>query len=307
MTSNPRIAFMGTPEFAASALDALLEAKFNVVAVYSQPPKPAGRGMQLTKSAVQQLAEKHFIPVFTPKNLRNAEAQAEFKKLNLDIAVVAAYGLILPQEILDAPKHGCVNIHASLLPRWRGAAPIHRAILAGDIKTGIALMQMDAGLDTGAVYKMESLLIDKMNTGELHDALAQMGARMIAANLPAIIKGNLPPQPQPENGVTYAEKIKKEEGQIDWQKTASEIERQIRAFTPWPGAYFTYKNERIKILAATAQNGTGTPGTIIDDAFSIACGSGSISPKILQRAGKKPQSVEELLRGFKIEQGAHLL
>ncbi|WP_303976414.1 methionyl-tRNA formyltransferase [Dongia mobilis] len=300
-----RIIFMGTPDFAAAALSALIAAGHEIAAVYSQPPRPAGRGQDLRKSPVQKLAESHGLPVRHPVSLRNPEAQAEFADLKADIAVVAAYGLILPQAVLAAPRLGCLNIHASLPPRWRGAAPIQRAILAGDAGTGITIMAMDAGLDTGAMLRREALPIGpRMNAGELHDALAALGARLIVETLAA----PLPPAvPQPAEGVTYAAKISPAEAQIDWSKDAAQLERQIRAFAPVPGAWCQMPDgARLKLLAADVVTGAGAPGTALDDALTIACGRQALRLTLLQKAGKKPMAAADFLRGQKLIRGTVL-
>ncbi|TAH37750.1 MAG: methionyl-tRNA formyltransferase [Alphaproteobacteria bacterium] len=307
---NPiRYAFMGTPEFAQKSLAALCEADIRPVAVYTQPPRPSGRGQQLQKSPVQIYAESQGIPVLHPENLKSAETQAEFKNFNLDIAVVAAYGLLLPQAILDAPKMGCINIHGSLLPRWRGAAPIQRAIWAGDAETGIGLMQMEKGLDTGPVFIQKSIPIDsKMIFGELHERLTKLAAEMIVEYLPKIAAGQMKAQAQDESRANYAHKITKPETKIDWNKSAAEIERQIRALAPFPGAYFEYNGERIKIFSADIHHLRGDkPGTVISDDLNIATGEGILSPIILQRPGKQPMTKQEFLRGFKIPMHSVLL
>lgn len=295
-----RIAFMGTPEFAKTALVALCTAGHAPVAVYTQPPRPAGRGQNLQPSPVQTYAESQGIPVRHPPSLRDTVEQQEFQSWNLDVAIVAAYGLILPKAILSAPRLGCVNIHASLLPRWRGAAPIQRAILAGDNETGICLMQMDAGLDTGPILaEARCAITNDMSAGELHDALAEIGAKLLIENLAAILSGALTQHPQPPEGVTYAAKIDKTETKIDWQNPAMAIARQIRAFAPSPGAYFEHGGERIKILRAAVDTGGGlSPGQIAHHPLRIGCGVGAILPRQLQRQGKKPQSADEFLRGF---------
>jgi methionyl-tRNA formyltransferase len=300
-----RIIFMGTPDFAALALGAIMVAGHKVIAVYSQPPRPAGRGQDLRKSPVQLLAENNGLEVRTPVSLKTAEAQAAFAALNADIAVVAAYGLILPQAVLDAPRLGCLNIHASLLPRWRGAAPIQRAILAGDAQTGITIMQMDAGLDTGAMLRRETLPIGaKTTAGELHDALAAMGARLIVDTLAAPL-----PQatPQPDEGVTYAAKISPAEAPIDWSKDAATLERQIRAFAPVPGAWCLLPDgARLKLLGAEVIGKSGVPGMALDDALTIACGRDALRLTLLQKAGKKPMSGADFLRGQKLPAGSQL-
>ncbi|WP_374310323.1 methionyl-tRNA formyltransferase [Dongia sp.] len=297
-----RLVFMGTPDFAAAALAALIDAGHEIAAVYSQPPRPAGRGQDLRKSPVQVLAEQHGLPVRMPASLKSPEAQAEFAALKADIAVVAAYGLLLPKAVLAAPRLGCLNIHASLLPRWRGAAPIQRAILAGDTQTGITIMQMDEGLDTGAMLRREELAIGPaMNAGALHDALAGMGARLIVETL----AGPLPaPVPQPAEGVTYAAKISPAEAEIDWSRDAAEIERQIRAFAPVPGAWCLMEDgARLKVLAAAVVKKSGAPGIALDDNLTIACGQGALSLTLLQKAGKKAMSSQDFLRGQKIPAG----
>jgi methionyl-tRNA formyltransferase len=306
-----RIVFMGTPDFAATALKALIDAGHDIAAVYSQPPRPAGRGHDLRKSPVQLLAEAHGLPVCTPISLKTPEAQAEFAAFRPDVAVVAAYGLILPQVILDTPQRGCLNIHASLLPRWRGAAPIQRAILAGDTETGISIMQMDAGLDTGAVLLQKRLPIGPTETaGTLHDRLAALGATGIVEALDHI--DGLKAQPQPADGVTYAAKISPEEARLDWTKDAVALERVVRAFNPAPGAWTTLPNgERLKVLAAEVERhrnpSNATPGTVLDDALAVACaGPSALRPTLVQRPGKKPMSAAEMLRGIAVKQGEHL-
>lgn len=300
-----RLAFMGTPDFSVSILDALVASGHEVVCVYSQPPRPAGRGQQLQASPVHRRAEALGIPVRTPKSLRKAEEQAEFAALNLDCAIVAAYGLILPQAILDAPRLGCVNVHASLLPRWRGAAPIQRSILAGDAQTGVTIMQMDAGLDTGAMLLKDALPITaRMNAADLHDALAAMGARLMVQALPGIADGTLTPVPQPEAGVTYAAKLSKEEGRLDLTRPAVELDRQVRGLTPWPGTWIDLANgEKLKVLEATAVDGSGEPGTLLDAAPTLACGQGALRLIRVQRPGKGPVDGAAFLRGFPHQMG----
>jgi methionyl-tRNA formyltransferase len=296
-----KLIFMGTPDFAAVALKALVEAGHEIVAVYSQPPRPAGRGNALRKSPVQLLAEERGFPVRTPASLRTPEAQAEFAAFGADAAVVAAYGLILPQAILDAPRRGCLNIHASLLPRWRGAAPIQRAILAGDPETGISIMQMDAGLDTGAVLLEQRIAIGAQETaGELHDRLAELGGAAIVEAL----AGTFSTKPQPTDGVTYAAKISPEEARLRWARPAVELERAVRAFNPVPGAWTLLPNgERLKILAAEIAAGKGDPGAILDDRLTIACGEGTLRPLLVQRQGKRAMETGELLRGLMLKAG----
>jgi methionyl-tRNA formyltransferase len=302
-----KLIFMGTPDFAAAALAALLAAGHEVVAVYTQPPRPAQRGQKEQPSPVHRLALAQGLPLFTPRSLRDAAAQAEFAGHNADVAVVAAYGLILPQAVLDAPKRGCLNIHASLLPRWRGAAPIQRAIEAGDAQSGVCIMQMEAGLDTGPVLLEAAVPITAgMTAGDLHDALAAKGAALIVEALAQL--DALPPRPQPADGVTYAKKIDKAEARLDWQHSAATLERRIRAFNPVPGAYAELPDgERLKILAATIVPGSGAPGTVVDDQLTIACGDGqALRPLQLQRPGKRAMAADEALRGFHIPIGTRL-
>lgn len=296
-----RLAFMGTPDFAVPALRALARAGHRLVAVYCQSPKPAGRGQQLRKSPVQIEAEAMGVEVRTPKTLRDPEEQARFRALDLDGAVVAAYGLILPQAVLDAPRHGCLNIHGSLLPRWRGAAPIHRAILAGDDETGITIMRMDAGLDTGAMLMKQSLPITDQTTAQtLHDAMAELGAKMIIEALEGMAAGTLQAVPQPEAGVTYAAKLTREDGAIDWRKPAAEIARQVRALTPWPGTYFIFRGEAVKVLIAEAVEGSGGAGALLDEQFTVACGQGGLRLLSVQRAGKAAMEGAAFLRGARV-------
>jgi methionyl-tRNA formyltransferase len=295
-----RIIFMGSPEFAVPSLDALVDAEHEVVAAYAQPPRPAGRGKAARKTAVHERAEELGIEVRTPRTLRDEEEQARFRSLDADLAVVAAYGLILPKPILEAPKAGCINVHASLLPRWRGAAPIQRAILAGDEISGVTLMQMDEGLDTGPMLARQTLDIRHKNAGEVTEEMAQLGARMLAEWLAR----PMPPEPQPIAGATYASKIDKAETRIDWSVSAEDIERQVRAFAPSPGAWFEAKGERIKLLEAAVENdASGKPGEALDDCLSVATGHGYIRPLKVQRAGRSVMSPGELLRGFPIPKG----
>ncbi len=303
------LVFMGTPEFSVPALDALVADGHRVLAVYTQPPRPAGRGQKEQPSPVQRAAERHGIPVRAPKTLRDAAAQADFKALGADLAVVAAYGLILPKAILDAPLRGCLNIHASLLPRWRGAAPIQRAIEAGDAESGITIMVMDEGLDTGPMLLKESVAIGADTTAAtLHDALAGIGARLIVRALAGLENGALVLVPQPTEGITYAKKIAKEEARLDWHVPAAALERRIRAFNPFPGAWFEAKSERIRVLAAEAEAraGEAAPGTVLDARLAIACGEGALRPTLLQRAGKAPTAADAFLRGFALPAGSVL-
>ncbi|MFN3725763.1 MAG: methionyl-tRNA formyltransferase [Allosphingosinicella sp.] len=300
-----RLAFMGTPEFAVPTLDALLEAGHEVVAVYTQPPRPGGRrGKEPTPSPVHKRAGAAGIEVRTPERLRGPEEQAAFAALDLDAAVVAAYGLILPEPILQAPRHGCLNVHASLLPRWRGAAPIQRAILAGDEMTGVCIMGMEKGLDTGPVYACRGTEIGGKTAGELTAELAGMGGALMADVLNRL--GDIVPEPQPEEGVTYAHKIDKAEARIDFERTAEEVERQVRAFNPVPGAYFEHQGERVKVLAARVIPGVYDPGVVLDDHLAIGCGSGALMPTLVQRAGKGAMTAADLLRGFAILAGTRL-
>ena len=303
-----RVAFMGTPEFAVPALQTLIDAGYQVVAVYSQPPRPKGRGYQLQKSPVHLLAETHGIPVFTPITLKTEDAQTTFKALNLDIAVVAAYGLILPLAILEAPQKGCINIHGSLLPRWRGAAPIHRAILAGDSMTGVTIMEMDAGLDTGPMILTQEIpILPATTTTVLHDEMARVGAQALIEALPGYLSGTLNPHPQPEEGVTYAHKIEKSEGLLTWKKPAAELLRQVRALNPWPGVWFEYEGKRIKVLAAEIEpKASGIPGKIVDDRAGIQTSSGIFRPLKVQPEGGAPMETEAFLRGHSLPQGAQL-
>lgn len=299
-----RIVFMGTPDFAVPALIALAEAGHEIVAAYSQPPRPAGRGKQLQPSPVQREAEARGIPVRHPLSLKGADDQAEFAALNADIAIVAAYGLILPQAVLDAPRHGCLNIHASLLPRWRGAAPIQRAILAGDEDTGICIMRMEAGLDTGPVLARATTPVDRKTAGDLTDELAQTGGQLmvkVLADLAAFAEA-----PQPDDGVTYAKKIDKAESRLDFSQGAAGVERQIRAFAPAPGAFFELEGERYRILAADVVAEGGAAGVTLDDRLTIGCGADAIRPLRIQRAGKPAMETDALLRGRSVPAGTVL-
>ncbi|KEP70463.1 methionyl-tRNA formyltransferase [Thioclava dalianensis] len=289
-----RVVFMGTPDFSVPVLEALARAH-EVVAVYSQPPRPAGRGKKDRPSPVQQKAEALGIETRTPLNFKSAETREAFAALNADIAVVVAYGLILPQAVLDAPARGCLNIHASLLPRWRGAAPIHRAIMAGDTETGICIMQMEAGLDTGPVLLREATPIGATETtGALHDRLSAMGAKLILDTLAQI--DALTPEAQPEAGVTYASKIDKAEARIDWTRPAPELVRHINGLSPFPGAWCEINDERVKLLQAALGQGQGTPGAVLDG-FTIACGTGSLEILQAQRPGKRAMAVKDSLHG----------
>lgn len=290
-----RIIFMGTPDFAVPTLQALVAAGHEVAAVYCQPPRPAGRGKKLQPSPVQLAAQAHGIAVHTPVSLRDAVEQAAFAALGAEVAVVAAYGLILPQAVLDAPRLGCLNVHGSLLPRWRGAAPVQRAILAGDAMTGVTIMQMERGLDTGPMLATVETPVDGKTAGELTTELAEKGAALmvsVLADLPAH-----PPVVQPEEGVTYAHKIEKAESRLDFGQSAVQVERQIRAFAPAPGAFFELEGERYRVLAGDVVEGSGAPGVTLDAALTIACGAGALRPTLIQRAGKPAMEPAALLRG----------
>ncbi|GEC96376.1 MAG: hypothetical protein RLZZ220_1908 [Pseudomonadota bacterium] len=302
-----KVAFAGTPEFAAAALEAILAAGFDVPLVLTQPDRPAGRGMQLQPSPVKRVALAAGIPVHQPEKLRTPEQQAPLAAVQADVLVVAAYGIILPQAVLDLPRHGCLNIHASLLPRWRGAAPIHRAIQAGDAATGITIMQMDAGLDTGPMLlsRAEAIHADD-TTGSLHDRLAQLGADMIVEALRAL-PGGLTATPQPADGVTYAAKIGKTEASVDWNRPAAELERAIRAFNPFPGAVATLQQTPVKLWRARAIDAAGTPGEVLlaeGAGVIVACGEGALCITELQKPGGKRLPAAEFLRGMPIAAGS---
>jgi methionyl-tRNA formyltransferase len=304
MTVTMRLAFMGTPDFAVPTLEAMIAAGHEVVAVYSQPPRPAGRGKALRPSPVQQRAEAAGIAVRTPLSLRGEEEQRAFAALELDVAVVAAYGLILPVPILDAPKRGCLNVHGSILPRWRGAAPVQRAILAGDAVTGVTIMGMERGLDTGPMFAVQETPMDRKTAGALTDEIAAMGAGLMVGVLARL--DEIEPVPQPGEGVTYASKIEKHEARLDFGQAAEAVERQVRAFNPVPGAFFEVGGERIKLLAADPVEAKGEPGTVLDEVLTIACGSGALSARLVQRAGRGVMTPAELLRGFDIPAGTRL-
>jgi methionyl-tRNA formyltransferase len=301
-----RLAFMGTPDFAVPIL-AALHARHDVAAVYSQPPRPAGRGHRVQPSPVQRFAEAHGLPVRTPRTLRDPQEQRDFAALGLDAAVVAAYGLILPKPILEAPRLGCLNVHASLLPRWRGAAPIQRALLAGDAESGVTIMQMDEGLDTGGMLLTERMpILPTTTASELHDRLAGIGARLVVEALEGVAAGRLGATSQPGEGVTYAAKLARDEGALDWRRPAAELERAVRALNPWPGVSFESPAGRIKLLAAETVPGSGEPGTVLDDRLTIACGEGALGPLRLQRAGREPTDVASFLRGCPVPAGTRL-
>jgi methionyl-tRNA formyltransferase len=302
--THMRIAFMGTPDFAVPTLDALAQAGHDIAAVYTQPPRRAGRGKAVQPSPVQKRAEALGIEVRSPLTLRDADEQAAFAALALDVAVVAAYGLILPVAVLEAPKLGCLNVHGSLLPRWRGAAPVQRAILAGDEETGVGIMQMEKGLDTGPVRLEGRTRIDDKTAGALTAELAALGARLMVEVLAR--PDAYPPMAQPDDGITYAAKIEKAEAKIDFAQSAAQVERQVRAFNPMPGAFFEFGGERIQILAAAIEDGTGRPGEVLDDMLDIACTDGAIRPLVVKRAGRGAMPTPELLRGFAIAKGSIL-
>ncbi len=303
-----RLVFMGTPDFAVPTLVELAGAGHEIVAAYTRAPKPAGRGMDLQDSPVAREAKRLGIPVLTPSTLKSADAQAEFAAFDADAAAVVAYGLILPIGILDAVPLGCFNLHASLLPRWRGAAPINRAIMAGDAASGVMAMKMDAELDTGPVGGVERLTIGAdMTAGELHDKLALLGADLMLRTIGALERGALTLTQQPDEGVTYASKIDKNETRIDWRKPWREVHNHVRGLSPFPGAWFEIKGEsgpvRVKVLRTTEGSGKGTPGSVLDDKLTIACGEGAIRILELQRAGRQPMKADEFLRGSAMRAG----
>ncbi len=299
-----RLIFMGTPDFAVPTLIALAAAGHDVAAVYTRAAKPAGRGMELQPTPVEREARRLGLRVLTPANFKSEEAQAEFRAHKADAAVVVAYGLILPKPILEAPRLGCFNIHASLLPRWRGAAPINRAIMAGDAESGVTIMKMDQGLDTGPMAMAESIAIGTdMTAGDLHDALARLGSDLMLRALAAVERGLLSLMPQPTAGVTHAAKIRKNETRIDWSMPWIEVHNHIRGLSPFPGAWFEIAGARIKVLRSTQGGGKGKPGTALDDKFTIACGDGAIRLTQVQRAGKQPMAADEFLRGTPVTAG----
>ncbi|MDB5509288.1 MAG: methionyl-tRNA formyltransferase [Hyphomicrobiales bacterium] len=307
-----RIVFMGTPDFAVPVMTEILGQGHEIVAVYTRAPKPAGRGMDLRPSPVHALAEDFGCPVFTPKSLRTEEAAEIFRSHAADVAVVVAYGLILPLAILEAPRLGCLNLHGSLLPRWRGAAPIQRAIMAGDRETGVMVMRMEEGLDTGPVGMAERVVItDDMSAGELHDRLSVIGADLMVRALAALARDSLQFTPQSEVGVTYAHKIEKSEARIDWTRAARSLHDHVRGLSPFPGAFFEVDlgrgPERVKVLRAKPCEGAGAPGDVLDDALAIACGTGALRLLEVQRAGKQPMKADEFLRGARLTRGARLV
>lgn len=307
-----KLIFMGTPAFAVPTLQALIDSPHEVAAVYSQPPRPSGRGQKETPSAVHQLALARNIPVFTPKSLKKEKTQAAFKALGADAAIVAAYGLLLPKAILEGTRLGCINVHPSLLPRWRGAAPLQRTVMAGDTQTGVCIMQMDEGLDTGDVLLCETYEIyDGMNTGELHDVLANMAGPLVLQTLEGLDEDSIMPIKQSEIGATYAPKITKEECRINWNLSAAEIRQKILGLSPYPGAFFVHKGENIKVFDAELYPDknlprNATPGETIDDYLTIACAEGALCHLRVQRPGKKPMDASEMLKGYAIASGTVL-
>ncbi|WP_230532678.1 methionyl-tRNA formyltransferase [Microvirga roseola] len=306
-----RVVFMGTPDFSVPTLSEIVGQGHEVVAVYTRPPAAAGRGMELKPSPVHKMAERFGLPVLTPTTLRTEEAAETFRSHQADVAVVVAYGMLLPKAILEAPELGCLNLHASLLPRWRGAAPIQRAVMAGDRETGVAVMKMEEGLDTGPVAMAERVAIGPdMNAGELHDRLMVLGADLMVRALAALSRGGLSITPQPEEGVTYAHKLKNEEARIDWSKPAQAVHDHVRGLSPFPGAFFTADfgkgPERVKVLRTTLGKGSGDPGTLADADGTVSCGDGAIRLVQVQRAGKSPVAADEFLRGVRLGPGAHL-
>lgn len=301
-----RLAFMGTPDFAAPTLAELVGRGHRIAAVYSQPARPKGRGLAAEPSPVAKLAQTYELELRTPATLKDTAAQKAFAELDVDAAVVVAYGLLLPKAVLDAPRLGCFNLHASLLPRWRGAAPIQRAIMAGDRETGVMVMRMEEGLDTGPVLMAERVEIGRKSYGELHDELSRLGADLMARALGALERDSIEARAQAEEGVTYARKIAKGEARIDWTRPAREIDCLIRALSPVPGAWVEAKGERLKILYAEPVEGRGVPGIVLDDGLTVACGEGALRIVRVQRAGRGPMDAAELLRGFSLPKGTRL-
>ena len=300
-----RLAFMGTPDFAVPALAELIAAGHDVACVYSQPPRPKGRGLAEEKSPVHKLAESAGIEVRTPRSLKDPHEQTAFVDLNLDAAIVVAYGLILPAAVLEAPRLGCFNLHGSLLPRWRGAAPIQRAIMAGDEETGVMVMRMEEGLDTGPVLMTERVTVDRKTYGELHDELSRVGADLLGRALEELERGGIVEQPQDRNGVSYARKIEKAEARIDWKRSPRELDRLIRGLSPSPGAWFEAKGERIKVLLAEPVAGSGAPGEVLSP-LVVACSDRALKLLTVQRAGRAPMEAEAFLRGFALKAGERL-
>lgn len=299
-----RLIFMGTPDFAVPTLVELAARGHEIAAVYTRAPKPAGRGMDVQHTPVEQEARRLALAVHTPRTLKDEQAQAAFRAHNADAAVVVAYGLILPKSVLEAPRLGCFNVHASLLPRWRGAAPINRAIMADDAESGVTIMKMDEGLDTGAMAMAERIQIGAdMTAGELHDALSRLGADLMLRALAAAERGSLALTPQPAAGVTYANKISKNETRINWSKPWKQVHDHIRGLSPFPGAWFEIDGVRVKALRSTKGDGSGAAGTVLDNTLTIACGAGAVRLTQVQRAGKQPMSADEFLRGTPVKPG----
>jgi methionyl-tRNA formyltransferase len=299
-----RLIFMGTPDFAVPTLIELAARGHDIAAVYTRGPKPAGRGMDMQHTPVEREARRLALTVHTPRTLKDSDAQNTFRTHNADAAVVVAYGLILPKPILEAPRLGCFNVHASLLPRWRGAAPINRAVMAGDPDSGVTIMQMDEGLDTGAMAMAEHMPIGAdMTAGELHDALSRLGADLMLRVLAAADRGSLQLTPQPLAGITYAEKISKNETRIDWSKPWKQVHDHIRGLSPFPGAWFEFDGIRVKVLRSIRGGGGGPPGTLLDGKLTMACGDGAVQLVQVQRAGKQPMSADEFLRGTPLKVG----
>jgi len=302
-----RLIFMGTPDFAVPTFVELAARGHEIVAVYTRAAKPAGRGMDMQVTPVERAARRLALPVFTPQTLKDADAQRMFRAHDADVAVVVAYGLILPKPVLEAPRLGCFNVHASLLPRWRGAAPINRAIMAGDAESGVTIMKMDEGLDTGAMAMAELMTVGAdMTAGELHDALSRLGADLMLRALAAAERGSLSLTPQPATGVTYAEKISKNETRIDWTKPWKDVHNHIRGLSPHPGAWFEIDGDRVKAQRSTKGERSGTPGTVLDDELTVACGDGAVRLVEIQRSGKQPMGAEEFLRGTPVKAGTRL-
>ena len=302
-----RLIFMGTPDFAVPTLIELAARGHEIVAVYTRAPKPAGRGMDVQHTPVEREALRLALPIFTPKTLKDSGAEQTFRAHNADAAIVVAYGLILPKAVLDAPQLGCFNVHASLLPRWRGAAPINRAIMAGDRESGVTIMKMDEGLDTGAMAMADRIPIGAdMTAGELHGALSRLGADLMLRTLAAAERGSLSLTPQPAAGVTYAEKISKNETRIDWTKPWKHVHDHIRGLSPFPGAWFEFDGVRVKVLRSAKGEGAGAPGTVLGKKLTIACGDGAVQLVQVQRAGKQPMSAEEFLRGTPMKTGTRV-
>ena len=301
------LVFMGSPDFAVTTLAALMEAGHQILCVYAQPPRAAGRGHHAQPTPVHAFAAERGLSVRTPRSLKGEAEQRAFAELHAEAALVAAYGLIRPAPVLAAPRLGCFNVHASLLPRWRGAAPIQRALLAGDAETGVTIMQMDAGLDTGPMLLSRSVPVGPETTAAaLHDVLAAFCVELMVAALDGIAAGALRPEPQPETGVTYAAKLTREEGELDWRKPAVVLERQVRAFEPWPGAWFAHAGERIKVRRAELAEGAGASGVVLDERLTVACGEGALRPLVLQRPGRAAMDAAAFLRGYALPAGCRL-